>query len=124
MEKRVAEEVNWASYFAKIKGVCPWSYRAHMNDNILFVPYSDNTLNTWANIFYSSNHEAFVYKCPEKTSDWLNNKCDELNAVHCKSEWLWSHPVEGGDSTPIPVLIQQDRQTLEILREKIGYEDE
>ena len=124
MVKKEVEEVNWASYFAKIRGVCPWSYRAHMQDKILFIDYTDTTLHTWAVLFPASKHEAFVYKCPEKSSDWLNSKCDALNVKYSHSEWLWSHPEHGGDSTPIPVLIQQDRAQLEQLREAVGYEEE
>lgn len=124
MEKKVAEEVNWTSYFAKIRGVCPWSYRAHMAEKILFVDYNEVEFNTWKSLFHSSNHEAYVYKCMGKTSDWLNSKCDQLNQTDQKSEWLWSHPIEGGDSTPVPVLIQQDKQILADLRKKVGYEDE
>jgi hypothetical protein len=37
---------------------------------------------------------------------------------------LWSHPEEGGDSTPSPVLIQQDRTKLTDLRNKVGYTDD
>lgn len=126
----VKEDVNWTSYFAKIRGVCPWSYAAHMNDNILFIDYSEHTFNTWRILFGSSKHEAFVYKCPGKSVEWLSNKCDQLNQpnqtdqTNQTSEWLWSHPAEGGDSTPVEVLIQQDKQLLEQLREAVGYEEE
>jgi len=122
--EKVVEEADWAEYFAKIKGVCPWSYRAHMADNILFLDYNEPELATWSSLFHSSKYEAFVYKCPGKSSDWLNSKCDQLNQTDQKSEWLWSHPTEGGDSTPIPVLIQQDKVQLAELREKLGYEDD
>jgi len=121
--KKVQEEVNWTKYFAKIKGVCPWSYRAHMKDTILFIDYSDVTINTWQLFLDATEYEAFVYKCPGKSSKWLNAKADEMNAKYKKHEWLWSHPEHGGDSTPIPVLIQQDRETLTKLREQVGYED-
>jgi len=122
--KKEAKEVNWTAYFAKIRGVCPWSYAAHMKNNILFVDYSETTFNTWAMLFGASGHEAYVYKCPGKSVDWLNSKCDQLNQTHQNSEWLWSHPAEGGDSAPVEILIQQDRQLLEQLREKVGYEEE
>lgn len=118
------KDVDWASYFAKIRGVCPWSYKAHMNDNILFIPYSEVTLNTWAEVFGSSSHEAYVYKCHNKSADWLNDMCDQLNQRYQTCEWLWSHPEKGGDSTPIPVLIQQDKELLTQLREKVGYEED
>jgi hypothetical protein len=124
VERKALKEDNWATYFAKIRGVCPWSYQAHMNNNIMFVDYSETSHNTWAMLFGSTKHEAFVYKCTGKTVDWLTSMCDELNEQYANSEWLWSHPEEGGDSTPIPVLIQQNKAQLEQLREKIGYEEE
>ncbi len=123
-QKKVAEEANWASYFARIKGVCPWSYRAYMADTILFVEYAESDFNTWRLFLKHTKFEATVFKCPEKSSDWLNNKCDQLNASQTDYEWLWSHPEHGGDSTHIPVLIQQNREQLEVLRDKMGYEDE
>jgi len=126
-QKRVAKEADWASYFARIKGVCPWSFRAYMTDTILFVDYADTDFNTWRLFLKYSNFETTVFKCPEKSADWLNNKCDELNLNQTDYEWLWSHPDEDsgdGHSTPIPVLIQQDRKQLTELRHKLGYEDE
>ena len=95
-----------------------------MADTILFVPYSDADFNTWRLFLKHTKFEATVYKCPEKTSKWLNSKCDELNGNQKEYEWLWSHPEHGGDSTHIPVLIQQCRKRLEALREKVGYEDD
>lgn len=122
--KKAQEEVNWAKYFAKIKGVCPWSFKAYMKETILFIDYSDVTLYTWSILLDATHYEAFVYKCPGKTSKWLQAKCDQLNENNTKHEWLWSHPEHGGDSTPIPVLIQQDKNILQQLREQVGYEDE
>ncbi len=122
--KKAQEEVNWAEYFAKIRGVCPYSYKAHMSDKILFVDYSDKDFETFAKLYGLTEHEAFVYKCYAKSGKWLNEKCDEMNVLLAQCEWLWSHPDYGNDSTPIPVIIQQDKQTLESIRKKIGYYDE
>ena len=120
--KVAKEDSTWVKYFAKIRGVCPWSY--NLMDKILVVETPENCINTWSSIFKSSNHEAFVYKFPKASVEWLKAKCDELNAAQEHSEWLWSHPTEGGDSTPSPVLIQQNRARLTELRNKIGYEDD
>ncbi len=122
--KKAQEEVNWAKYFAKIRGVCPWSYQAYMSDKILVVDYSDTDFKTFAKLFGHTEHEAFVYKCLGRSSEWLNKKCDHLNVLLNHCEWLWSHPEHEGDSTPIPVIIQQDKENLEKLREKQGYFDE
>ena len=123
--KVAKEDKTWAKYFASIRGVCPWSY--NLMDKILVIQPNINCINTWSTIFKSGTHEAFVYKFPEATASWLENKCEELNKAQEYSEWLWSHPeADSGDntSTHIPVLIQQDREKLTELRNKIGYTDE
>ena len=116
----------WTKYFEHIKSVCPWSRRAHMNNDILFIDYSDTTFNTWRSLFRAKqSFEAYVYKCRNVTSDWLESKCDYLNSIDEHSEWLFSHPDGGENSTVIPVLIQQNAQQLNELREDVGYyEDE
>jgi len=119
--KVAKEDKTWAKYFAKIKQVCPWSY--NLMDKILVVQTPENCIPTWSSIFKASKHEAFVYKFPKANPQWLINKCEELNAQQTYSEWLWSHPSEGGDSTHIPVLIQQDREKLTDLRKKVGYQN-
>jgi len=122
VEGKVAkEDKTWVKYFASIRGVCPWSYK--LMDKILVLDTHINCINTWSAIFKSSKHEAFVYKFPKANVSWLTNKCEELNAAQEHSEWLWSHPSEGGDSTHIACLIQQDRARLTDLRNKIGYEN-
>jgi hypothetical protein len=122
LKAKVAKEDSiWVKYFASIKQVCPWSYK--LMDKILVLEPHISCINTWSTIFKASKHEAFVYKFPKASVDWLRNKCDELNASQEYSEWLWSHPSEGGDSTPSPVLIQQQRAKLNTIRKNIGYND-
>ena len=122
LKAKVAKEDSiWVKYFASIKQVCPWSYK--LMDKILVLEPHISCINTWSTIFKASKHEAFVYKFPKASVEWLRNKCDELNASQEYSEWLWSHPSEGGDSTPSPVLIQQQRAKLNTIRDNIGYND-
>lgn len=120
--KVAKEDSTWVNYFAKIRGVCPWSYK--LMDKILVIEPHISCINTWSTVFKASSHEAFVYKFPQASVTWLTNKCDQLNASQDFSEWLWSHPEEGGDSTHIPCLIQQDRAKLTTIRESIGYVEE
>ncbi len=117
------KEDKWARYFDSIKQVCPWSGKAHKMSKILFVETNGNCLNTWAKLFHHTKHEAYVYTWPDASVEWLQTMCDGLNDIY-DTTWLWSHPLEGGDSTHIPVLIQQDATQLAELREKIGYVDE
>ena len=119
----VVKEDKWATYFAKIRKVCPWSLKAFMKDKILFVETTPVCLDTYAKLFPHINFEAAVYKWPDASVEWLKTMCAGLNETY-DTEWLWSHPDEGGDSTHIPVLIQQDATRLAELREKMGYVDE
>lgn len=120
--KVAKEDSTWVKYFTKIRGVCPWSYK--LMDKILVVETNENCLETYGKVFTVSKYEACVYKFPKATVSWLTDKCEELNKKQTASEWLWSHPEEGGDSTHIPCLIQQDRAKLTTLRENIGYVEE
>ena len=121
MAEKAHAEVNWQSYFANIRETCPWSYSAYMNDRILIVDYNSKDFSTWKIFLPYTKFESVVYVCRDKTSDWLNTTCDALNVEDADSEWLWSHPEHEGDSTPVPVLIQQPRKKLEELRKKVGY---
>ena len=125
--KKAQKEVDWLTYFNHIKGVCPWSLRAYMQDKILVWTNAEKRYNTISKLFNSSNHEAFVYTFTDASAEWLESQCKLLNEQNEVCEWLWSHPeADSGDgnSTPVPVLIQQDRQQLNTLREKLGYTDE
>ena len=126
MVAKVDVEANWATdYFAKIRGVCPWSYKAHMKDNILFIEGGGSKCyGTWSYIYKASNKEAFVFIENGKTPKELDEICIKYEKIYKHGEWLWSHSDEGGDSTPVPVIIIQDKARLQTLREKIGYEED
>ena len=126
MVAKVDVEANWATdYFAKIRGVCPWSYKAHMKDNILFIENGGSKCyGTWSYIFKASNKEAFVFIEKGKTPKELDEICIKYEKIYKHVEFLWSHPDEGGDSTPVPVIIIQDKARLQTLREKVGYEED
>ena len=116
-----AAKSNWLPYFQSIKNSCPWSLKAYMSEKILFINASSNTINTWAKLFTHTKHEAYVYTWPDKSAEWLETMSEGLNDIYPDSEWLWSHPEQGGESTPVPCLIQQDAHQLNTIREKIGY---
>jgi hypothetical protein len=64
---------------------------------------------------------------PQISVEELNTLCDHYNETlgdKYNSEYLWSHNEEGGDSAPVPIIIQQDKEQLEQLRNKIGYTDD
>ena len=116
------KEVDWADYYARIKSVCPWSYKAFMNDKILVWKSPHNTMKTISGTFDSTDYEAFVYVFDNATPKELDAKVIEMNAYRPNSEFLWSHPqADSGDgnSTDVPVIIQQDKKILNDLREKL-----
>lgn len=124
MDKEAAKRNNcpWNTYFTSIKDSCPWSLSAFMSDKILFVNTTEKCIDTYAKLFPHTKHEAYVYTWPGKSAEWLSTMSEGLNDLYPKSEWLWSHPAEGGESTPVPCLIQQDALQLNTIREKIGYD--
>mgnify|MGYP003108733419 CR=1 FL=1 len=122
MDKGAVKEDNpWLPYFQSIKNSCPWSLKAYMKEKILFVDYAENQLKTWVSCFGATKFEALVFKCKGKSVDWLKQKEQELNALNDGNEYLWSHPDEGGESTPVPVIICQNEKVLNDIREKLGH---
>ena len=122
MGKVASSDPLWRKYFASIKQVCPWSSK--YMDKILVWENDQKCLNTLAVIFPGTNFEAFVYVYKHKTAKQLETLCEEMNKKYGDSEFLWSHPAEGGDSPHVPCLIQQDRAKLTNIRENIGYVEE
>ena len=120
-----AEAVDWQQYFQGIRSECPWSLKAYLNNQLEIVPYSDLTLVDNRKRVASGEPEAVIYTFYTNiSSKWLEEMCDKLNDHDPRCEYLWSHPEHGGSSTPLPVLIQQQKVRLTKLRLKLGYSDE
>lgn len=114
--KKVVVEVDWPHYFASIQSVCPWSQGYWQKGSIDIVTSQLNfgriepqPLNTFV---------ARIYIRPNSSPRLLNKLADRFNDRYEEEEWLWSHPRYQGHSTPVPVLIQQDRAVLEKARSK------
>ena len=110
--KNVQENVNWKAYFEKISDACPWSLEAYNNDEIQFFEgdIAIRSLNTG---------KANLYILPDIDVDHIYELAEQLDELYEEYEFLWSHPnfTKGGNrATPVPVLIQQDRELLEYLR--------
>ena len=97
-----------------------------MKDKILIINYTENTIDTWRLILRATDYESFVYTFEDNnvSVEQLKKLCEYYSKVDPDSAWLWSHPTEGGDSTPVPCLIQQEQTKLEKIRQLIGYYDE
>jgi hypothetical protein len=118
--KVAKDNSDWVKYFSRIRNVCPWSYK--LMDSILVWENDVACLSTIACLFPKTKFEAFVFVYKDKTPTQLEQLADKMNNMYSHSEFLWSHPLEGGDSTHVPCVIQQDKDKLELIRESIGYD--
>ena len=102
--------VDWYGYFKSIRRECPWAYQSYLNGNIDIVEYQGRVIPL-------GNYHARVYviSAPNETVEAI---CAGLN--HGSDEWLFSYPGYGEFAAPVSILIQQDRQTLKDLREKLN----
>lgn len=100
--------VDWALYFLKIKPVCPWSWAAWQQGQIEIV-YTRPVRPLGA-------YAARVY-----VIDISKRRLKRLAVLrdHGEDEWLWSHPEYGPYATPVPCLIQQDRERLNTIRKQL-----
>ena len=106
--------VDWTAYFNSIVGVCPWSRGYWKQQKI--------DIQKWAgtnNIKPLGEYVARMWIHKHASGKQLCNIHHRLNEERTHEEWLFSHPCYSGHSTPVPVLIQQDRKTLEKARDAI-----
>lgn len=102
------EAVKWEEYFHKIRVVCPWSWAAWKKGLIDFTHYDQGVVDL-------QGYEARVYLLDRKPR--LLKKIEtRLNEQRENEEWLHSHPSFGPMATPVPVLIQQDKAHLAMVR--------
>ncbi len=101
----VKDKSLWEDYFYGIRKVCPWSYSAWSKGLI--------DINLWKGTPIPLEHyEARVNIIGVIKPRLLKKIEQRLNEQRQDEEWLHSHPSFGIHSTPVPVLIQQDRQHL------------
>lgn len=99
----------WTNYFHSIRHVCPWSYSAWKRNKIEIV--------LWRGEAEELNGlEARVHIVYNSTPRLLKKIEQRMNRNREFEEWLHSHPSFGINSTPVPVVIQQDRVGLENAR--------
>ena len=99
----------WENYFHSIRHVCPWSWSAWKRNKIEIV--------LWRGVPEElKGLEARVHILINAKPRLLKKIEQRLNSEKEFEEWLHSHPSFGINSTPVPVLIQQDRIGLENAR--------
>jgi len=107
---RSHQSVNWLEYFESIQQECPWSLAAWRKGLIDIVEYQGQRIPLG---LYSAR--MYVLSAPDSTVTAIAQGLD-YDDQEC--EWLWSYPGYGEFATPVSVLIQQNRKTLEQLRSK------
>jgi len=102
------QSVDWYHYFKSIRTQCPWSYSAYIKGLIDIKDYQGLRLPL-------DHYQARMYivHAPDATVVALAQGFDYDDREY---EWLYSYPGYGLYATPVPVLIQQSRETLANLR--------
>jgi hypothetical protein len=108
VKEAVKNNTLWRDYFYSIRTYCPWSYKAWKQDKIEVVLWKGEVKDL-------NGLEARVY-CLDRKPRLLKKIEQRLNSEREFEEWLHSHPSFGINSTPVPVLIQQDRLGLQTAR--------
>lgn len=106
------QSVDWSAYFQRIKTQCPWSGQAYQRNLIDFVRWQGTPRPI-------GDFSARIYST-KLNRRRLKKLCKQLDQQDTECEWLWSHPSYGPYATEIPILIQQPRQILQLLRQKLA----
>ena len=122
MERKNEAEVDWLNYFQSISKFCPWSLKSYKEGTMLITQFDKDILKlneqNWSNLPW----EVIVYLLGDDlTLDAIDEYVAHRNESQYKCEYLWSHPsfTKGGNNqTPVPVIIQQDREQLFKLRKE------
>ena len=112
-EAKSHQSVDWLAYFKSIQGECPWSYAAYVKGLIDIVPWHDHKV-----IPLLDQYQARMWLV-DYPNTIIEAMAEELDSLDLQHEWLYSYPGYGDYATPVPVLIQQDRKTLNDLRSKL-----
>lgn len=110
MDRAAAEaQLDWTQYFTSIVGVCPWALAAWKQGRIDI--REGDLFEDLATPFV-----ARLYILRGAPLEQLQILCGKLNTERSGEEWLYSHPQNANNSTPVPVLIQQDLEYLKSAR--------
>jgi len=97
--------IDWSSYFVSIVSVCPWSGAYWRKQKIDIKPWKSE-------IIPLDDYVARIYIHKNASGRQLKKIMERMNDTRPEEEWLFSHPMYGGHSTPVPILIQQDLEIL------------
>jgi hypothetical protein len=108
------QSVDWLDYFEGIQTECPWSLRAYKAGAIDIQHWADTDRLEPLGVFQA---RIYIVDLPNSIVEAM---AQELDCNDQESEWLFSYPGYGEYATPVKVLIQQNRQQLNTIRNKLG----
>ena len=108
------DSINWSEYFASIISVCPWSKSYWKQQKIDIQKWRGTK-----NIIPLDDYVARVWIHKNASSRLLCKMHHSIAEYRPTEEWLYSHPCHKGNSTPVPVLLQQNRLNLAKARQSI-----
>ena len=106
--------VNWEEYFYNIRQQCPWSYSAWQRGEIDIQPWQGHSKPLGV-----LQARIYIVDLNRRRLKKLAGKLDQDPVC----EWLWSEPNYGPWATPIPVLIQQHRSRLDLIRQQLKHSE-
>ena len=110
-ENAQSHEVDWPAYFERILEVCPWAKAYYNAGKIDFCEWQGEANIPPLGAQYVARIWTHTNPSFTPTDTHLQQLGDRMNATRQGEEWLWSNPMNG-NSTPVPVLIQQCERTL------------
>ena len=117
-----SKNINWSSYYAKIHGVCPYSGFSYSEGKTLHTPFKhwDNVIQNEAMLTPMKLWAVLYTDCPF-TADELDEWAETRNRAQDVIQYYFSHPDHNplGNATPVPVLIQQRRDILDMARKGV-----
>ena len=106
-EAASVSNIDWGEYFASIVSVCPWSRAYWKQQKIQVLPWRGSRM-----VQELDGYVARIWIHKHASGRQLCNLHHRMNEKRPHEEWLYSHPQYKGFSTPCPVLIQQNLETL------------
>jgi hypothetical protein len=106
------QSVDWYAYFKSIREECPWSYAAYLKGKIDIKEYNGVRLPLGD---YSAR--MYIINAPDATVVAI---ADGLDYDDTEYEWLYSYPGYGDYATPVSVIIQQKREELNAIRNRLS----
>ena len=111
IQKYFAKFLPMREYFESIIKVCPYSLESFDAGKVPILEFSVELIDQ---LYHElDSYHAVLFKCHTSIDrDSLESTAHGLADKYPDAEWFFSHPVDRGHSTPVPVLIMQNREHL------------